>query len=331
MTIASEKSVAIWTKAELRQHYDALLEAGLSAEQMSYYRRHGRFGDQVIATSTSGSSGRPLVLPRSIEDGSDIGARMSKPHTILWGRPPQRLALLGGISHMEGALKIRFDGMELCSFELADVEALIDYAPDFISCYPSIVRELLARHVGVFATVKTIKLGGERVLDTDIAKIHAALPGRLIVEQLGSTEMPAVAVGASRQGETRRLELQRQRFAFLLEDTLAWQPLITRDLFPGRLLPFDAWYDAGDEVRLQDGYIVGVRRRDDPANAYVQGMEQLLVDGCVNVQIDRASRTVYCDGEIRGERVGFNGDEYRMVAGQMKRLKDSNKLPLLIG
>jgi len=169
------------------------------------------------------------------------------------------------------------------------------------------------------------------VLDADIAKINATLPGRLLVEQLGSTEMPAVAVGASINGTRPRLELQRTRFAFLLDDTPGWQSLIVRDLFPARLFPIDAYYDAGDEVRLQDGCIVEVRRRDDPANAFVEAVELLLAEGCVNVQIDRISRTVFCDGDVRANRVKLNGDEYRMVAGPMKRLKDSNKLPLLIG
>jgi len=331
MTTARKRAVEIWTKTELRQHYEDLLAAGLSPEQLAYYRRYGRFGDEIVATSTSGSSGRPLLLPRSVEDVRDIGARMIRPHVETWGRPPERLALLGGISHVEGALKMRFGEMEIRSFELVDVEALIDFAPDYLSCYPSIARVLIGYHASAFADLRTIKLGGERVLRADIAKIHAAWPERLVVEQLGSTEMPAVAVGASRKAEGRRLELQRTRFAFLLDDTPAWQPLIVRDLFPARLFPIDAYYDAGDEIRLQDGCVVEVRRRDDPANAFFEAVEELLANGCVNVQIDRMNRTVYCDGEVRADHVELNGDEYRMVAGQMKRLKDSNKLPLLIG
>ena len=98
-------------------------------------------------------------------------------------------------------------------------------------------RDLVARHAGAFADLKTIKLGGEKVLRADIDKIAAAWPEALIVEQLGSTEMPAVAIGSYRNGQRCGLELQTERFSFLLEDTPDWQPLIVRDDFPERPRP----------------------------------------------------------------------------------------------
>ena len=322
----------VWTRADLCRHYDEILEAGLSPEQLAYFRRHGRFGYEIITQVSSGSSGHPpLLIPRGREDILDIMARITHSHHEPWSGPPERLALLGGISHVEGALKLRVEGTVARAFELAEAAELIAFEPDYITCYPSIARVLVARHADAFPQLKTIKLGGERVLQADIDKIHAAFPTALIVEQLGSTELPAVAVGTSRRGEPRSLELQTDRFSFLLEDTPDWQPLVARDNLPGRLFPLEAFYDAGDEVRIEGGRIVEVRRRDDPANAFAVDVEALLADGCVNVQLEIAARIVYFDGAARPDTVVLNGDEYRMVAGPLRRLKDSNKLPLLIG
>ena len=331
MAVTNESPVAIWTRADLQRHYDEILEAGLSAEQLAYFRRHGRFGDNIITQSSSGSSGEPpLFVPRGHDDAREIVARMTAPHTETWGCSPERLALLGGISHVEGALKLQIGGAVARAFSLSDVEELIAFEPDYITCSPSIVRVLLARHAGAFPRLKTIKLGGERVLQADIDRIHAAFPNALIIEQLGSTELPAVAIGSWRRGEARGLELQRSRFSFLLEDTPDWQPLVARDNLPGRLFPIEAFYYGGDEVRMESGLVVEIRRRGDPANAFAADVESLLADGCVDVQIDTRSRVVYFDGAARSDTAVLNGEEYRLVAAPMQRLR-SNKLPLLIG
>ncbi|MBT6148801.1 MAG: hypothetical protein HOH74_25415, partial [Gemmatimonadetes bacterium] len=133
MTTTVHTSRETWTKDDLRLHYDAILEAGLTADQLAYFRRHGRFGDDIIMQSSSGSSGQqPLLLPRSREDVLDILARMTRPHRQMWGAP-DRIALLGGISHAEGALKLKMDGAEVRAFELAQVDELIAFSPDYLS------------------------------------------------------------------------------------------------------------------------------------------------------------------------------------------------------
>ncbi|MBT6145367.1 MAG: hypothetical protein HOH74_08060 [Gemmatimonadetes bacterium] len=329
---SAEPTPEIWTKADLHKHYEQILMAGLSADQLALFRQRGHFGDDVILQSSSGSSGQPpLLLPRGREDVLDIVTRMTQAHREKLGTTPRRLALLGGISHAEGALKLRIANTEARAFELSDVEELIAFEPDFLSCYPSIARVLVARHAHAFAHLQTIKLGGERVLPSDIDTIFAAWPDILIIEQLGSTELPAVALGAYRRGERRRLVLQTDRFSFLLTDTPTWQPLVVRDRFPQRLFPIEPYYDSGDEVRVADGCIVEVRRRDDPANAFAADHDRLLRAGCVNVQIDTQSRVVYYDGVTSVDMTQqLDGDDYRMVAGPLTRLRDSNKLPLLI-
>jgi phenylacetate-coenzyme A ligase PaaK-like adenylate-forming protein len=294
---------SVLTKQDLRERYDELLTAGLSPVQLVHYQRHGCFDDAVILQSTSGSTSAPLVLPRNEADMRDIGARITRPHVEAWGQAPERIALLGGISHTQ-ALKLRMEGAEMRSFELAHADELMAFSPDFLSCYPSIARELMSRHDRDFPDLKTLKLGGERVLDVDVAKIHAVWPHVLIVEQLGSTEVPAVAIGVIENGVRRGLELQTERFSFQLFQTTDWQPLIVKDRFPNRMFPIDGFYDTGDEVRLAAGRI--------------------------NVQIDRARRTIVCDGSVPEDRLPVDGQAYRLVVGQMWRLPDSNKLPLLI-
>lgn len=252
----------------------------------------------MIVQVSSGSSGRPpRVVRRTLDDILDIHARVLGAWSERYPEPPVRVALLGGISHAQAAMNLRLRGTRFVSFSLDAREALRAYEPDFISCYPSVLRDLL--EWPDFPGLKAVKVGGEHLLPSDVKKLSRRYPNCLLIEQLGSTEMPCLAIGAP-----GKLRLQRDRYSFRLAPHEDWQPLVARDEFPTSRTDF---VDTGDEVRVRADQVLQVRRKDDPAFPYLGLLDALLSAGCTQVQLN----------------------EEDLVRGAPFRLPHSNKLPLV--
>lgn len=317
-------------KEDLVAHYDEIVARGLDAEQLAHWRAHGTFGGDVLVQSTSGSSGAaPLLIPRTRADAFDLFSRLLRPYLARFGAVPARVALIGGISHTEAALKMRVGGTVIGSYELAQLDEIVALDPEVISCYPSVLRELLMRAAGAFPSLRGIKLGGEKILRSDLEKAFRAFADVLLVEQLGSAEMPGVAIGVHTPEGSEGLVLQRERFDFLLREDDDWQPLVVRDRFAGLLFPIDAFYDTRDEVRVRNDRIVEVRRSEDPANALYPHLDGLLRDGVTLCQIDLEAGVLRYEGEPPngGAAVRLNGLELRLERGGLRRLPRSNKMP----
>lgn len=322
----------ILRKADLVERYDEILARGLDAEQLVHWRAHGTFGTDVLVQSTSGSSGgAPLLIPRTRADALDLFARLLRPYLARFGEVPARVALLGGISHTEAALKLRVGSTVIGSYELAQLDEILALDPEVVSCYPSVLRELLTHGAGAFPSLRAIKLGGEKILPSDLEKTFRAFPDVLVVEQFGSAEMPGVGIGVHTPAGSEGLVLQRERFDVLLRADEDWQPLVVRDRFAGLLFPIDAFYDTGDEIRVRNDRVIEVRRIDDPVNALYPHLDALLRAGVTVCQIDLERGVLRYEGELPNADapVHLNGLQLRPERGGLLRLPGSNKMPWL--
>ena len=323
----------ILRKADLVARYEEILARGLAAEQLAHWQRHGTFSADVLVQSTSGSSGgAPLLIPRTRADVFNLYSRLLKPYLERFGSIPERVALLGGISHTEAALKLRVGNTVIGSYELAQLDEIIALDPEVISCYPSVLRELLLRAPNAFPSLRAIKLGGEKILPSDLEKAFRTFPDVIVAEQFGSAEMPGVAIGVHTPEGSDGLVLQRERFDFLLRDDEDWQPLVVRDRFEGLLFPIDAFYDTRDEIRVRNERIIEVRRIEDPANALYPHLDALLRDGVALCQIDLDCGVLRYEGELPAgsETVSLNGLRLRPERGGLRRLPRSNKMPWFV-
>ncbi len=286
----------------------------------------------MILQVSSGSTGRPVhVVPRTLDDILSIHGIILRTWLTLFSAPPKRVALLGGISHGQAARHLKIGGTQFESFEPHELERLAEFNPQFLACYPSIARELVASPGLKLRDLRALKLGGERLFASDVAKIQARYPGLPVLEQLGSTEMPAVAMGIYRTPVDRRgLELQRQRFSFRLDALTDWQRLVVRDDFSAASAA-RGFLDTGDIVRIEADRIVDIQRGDDPAAPYFVAVERLLVRGCINVQIHRESRVLRYTGDVDlPHSVRLGTLRLTTEATPPLRLSHSNKLPLIV-
>jgi hypothetical protein len=283
----------------------------------------------MILQVSSGSSGKPVrAVYRTLEDILSINSIIQRAWERLFPVLPRRVALLGGISHGQAVRHLEIRGTRFESFELTDKGELQEFDPEFLACYPSILRELVADRSLHLRALKAVKLGGERVFASDIAKLQSRYPSLPVIEQLGSTELPALAMGLYRgPADPRKLELQRQRFSFQLESHSDWQPLVARDDFSPQSTEA-GFLHTGDVVRMEKGAIVDIKRADDCAAPYFEAIEKLLDQGCINVQLDTRSREVRFDGPAPSlARAGLDMTLSRVPP---RRLPHSNKLPLVI-
>lgn len=323
----------ILRKADLVARYEEILTRGLDQEQLAYWRERGSFPPEVLVQSTSGSSGgAPLLIPRTRADVLNLYSRLLRPYLERFGSIPERVALLGGISHTEAALKLKVGNTVIGSYELAQLDEIVALDPEVISCYPSVLRELLVRAPDAFPSLRAIKLGGEKILRSDLDKTFRAFPNVIVAEQFGSAEMPGVAIGVHTPDGSDGLMLQRERFDFLLRDDEDWQPLVVRDRFEGLLFPIDAYYDTRDEIRVRNDRIVEVRRIDDPANGLYPHLDALLRGGVTQCQIDREQGILHYEGELPDgtDVVSLNGLRLRPERGGLRRLPRSNKMPWFV-
>lgn len=322
----------IISKKDLTQKYDFLLQQALTKEEYCLFKKTKTFPERFIVQTSSGSSGlEPLRIPRTLPDIKDIFARISQPFINIYQSLPQRIALLGGASHAETALKFQIGTTKIQTFTIDQWEALKEFNPDFISCYPSIIREIIQGAKNHLPQVQAIKLGGEKIYPSDLEKIWQQYPQIPVIEQIGSTEMPALAIGCYKPGESSTgAVLQSQRFSFLLTETSDWQPLIVKDDFLDLAFRWDEFYDTGDEVRVQNQQILEIQRREDPANLYYPKVDQILKQGYFNIQIDRQQKAIYHNSKTAlPDKLSLCNESYVFQKRHLKRLKDSNKLPLL--
>ncbi len=319
----------VLSKEDLQNRYDQILEkSGLTREEVQSP------SDDIVVQSSSGVTGEPFLIPRSKEDVLDILERCFFTHYRRKYRTlPQRVAMFGGISHAQAALKLKIHGIDIRSFSLEEVDLLDTFEPDMLSAYPSIFRELIEEPNTRLSQLKAVKLGGERIFSADLEKIHKRFPGIPVLEQLGSTEMPGIATKCHENGVlSTSYILEKERFSFLFEDQDGWQDLIVRDHFPNQLFPIDEFYFIGDEALVVDSKILGVRRKGDVAFHYYPYIEELLRMGCTNVQWDLANKVLFYSGRIELQN-RFSTDTMEFVTvkkTQLERIHPSNKLPLVI-
>jgi hypothetical protein len=324
--------VKILSRDDLLENYGEILARGLSTAQLEEYQRSGNFGPGVIVQSSSGSGGGEILrIPRTPSDIADVFARTLVPYLKVFPRPPSRIAMLGGISHTEAAMKMDMGGIGFRSFSLSQLAELQEFDPEVISCYPHIARELYRNPALKFPGLKAFKLGGEPVLEADLSQLKARFPGIAIFEQVGSTEMPALAIGQREEGGARKLPLQKKRFEFAAGSSDQWRPLVAKDNFPGLLFPVREFYDTGDEAIYDDDFLFDVRRRGDPEHEFLPLLEELVREGATNAQLDRAEKCIFVQGAFAGERKSFRGVEYRVMNGALTKSARSNKLKFLRG
>jgi hypothetical protein len=317
----------------LEQARNILLNGPLSPEVIDRFLAQGWIEDpDIVVQVSSGSTGNPLLIPRTRSDIYDIGRRVYAPFMEKTGNMPERIALIGGISHSQAAMKMNLDTIRIRSFQPDEIVDLPDFDPMVISCYPSVARELLRDLPAKMPSLAAIKLGGEKFFDVDLDKIFRRFPGILIIEQFGSTEVPAIALRVLEENKRSPYLLQKQRFSFHLEKKEGWQPLYVRDDFEDLLFPVREFYETGDEVRLAGSDVVEIRRMGNADCAYFEAAEQLLAcKGCVNVQFHPLEKRAVYDGDGGAvpEKITVNGDEYTTEAGKPARIHPSNKMPLI--
>lgn len=319
-------------KQYLIENAEEILRRGpLQPDVIDSFLNGGNPGNDVVVQSSSGSTGKPLLIPRSPSDVADIAKRVIGPYLKEYGKPPERIAMFGGISHTQAALKMDMGGIAMRSYEMSEADELSAFTPDVISCYPSVIRELLYEHEEKLRGIKAIKLGGERIFEADTAKIFARLPNAIVIEQFGSTEVPAVALRVHRKGNSHPpYELQKQRFSFRIEPEDGWQPLIVRDDFEDLLFPVREFYNTGDEILVEDGEVMDVRRVGDPVYEFRELIQSLLEQGCVNLQIRREDSQILYYGDLKlPTTIDFQGKSFRTVNQKPERIATSNKLKLV--
>lgn len=323
--------IKIADKNYITENYRMILESGpMSHEDIQTFLRGEGLSDEIVVQSTSGSTGEPLRIPRTRADVGDIARRVVAVYVKHYGSMPDRIALFGGISHMEAAVKLKSGGLQMRSFEPGELRELVEFNPDVISCYPSVARELIST-MDSLPALKAIKLGGEPIFQSDINRLLARNKNLIVIEQYGSTEMPAVALRLF-TAESRQAPyiLQTERFSFLPFKE-GWSDIVVRDNFPDLLFSIGRFYDMGDEMRIEKGQGVEVRRRGDTNYHLRPIFEKLFESGCVNAQIDMEKNAVIYSGKTNLAEIEIEGKKIPLKEGAPIRLRPSNKMPLLIG
>lgn len=326
-------------KKYLIDNYDELLQiSGLTKSNIENALESQNVRNYVLQ-STSGSSGsKPLIIPRSFEDITDIGMRVFKQVDKYYKTSTRRIAMFGGISHEEAARHRIVEGIKINSYRTHQLNELIDFNPEIISCYPSILREIIANYSVKIPALKAIKVGGEKLFNNDLIKTFQRFPNILIIEQYGSTELPALAtrlflastvLSSDFQLERVPYSLHQTRFTFLTPEQDGWYPIIAKDNFNKLLFKIPYFYDSGDDGFWESRKLMVVKRRMDKSQKYYSLIEKLLACGCTNVQINEAEKTIYYSGQISSEIESFQDNEFKRFKSTPKRLK-SNKLPLVI-
>ncbi len=165
------------TKRDLRESYESILARGCLAEAERRAFLAGETVPGVFVTQTSGSSGEPpLRIPRSRSETEWHASRLLGLFAEHVGRAPERVVLMGGISHADAGQRVKLRGTEVSYVADDDRASLAEIDPDLLSAYPSVVRELVADRTIPFRSLRSLKLGGEPILPSDVEKIFARFP-----------------------------------------------------------------------------------------------------------------------------------------------------------
>ncbi|MCP4474251.1 MAG: long-chain fatty acid--CoA ligase [Gammaproteobacteria bacterium] len=186
MTVLSDPY--IMTRQDVINQYQTCLQQGILTSNEIQNFLNGKQRHDLIIQQSSGSSSLPLNIPRTTADINDIAMRVLTPYIKHYGIEPVRIALLGGISHSESAIKLQLKNSIIRYFTLDEYKLLDQFQPELISCYPSVMRELLSNPNLCLNAVKAFKVGGETLFPSDIKKIFSRWPNFLIIEQYGLTE-----------------------------------------------------------------------------------------------------------------------------------------------
>jgi hypothetical protein len=321
-------------KQALLERYREILERGrMTPDQRKRFEAGHQVPGIVVQQSGGSGGGKPLRIPRTRREIVWLGHQLLEHHARVHGAAPTRVAFLGGISHLEATQRIELEsGVEIRNFEDGEFKALDAFAPEMVSTYPSYARELVADRSLELGSLKTLKLGGESILPSDLQKIFARFARIVVLEQYGSTEMPALAWRVYRSASDSGYQFNAERYDMRDQKTVDWQPLIVRDSFPDRAFPIDEWFEMDDEVRVQGGVIQEVRRRGDLAWPLRFDLDTLLRQGCVQVQILLNEGVARVDprSDWIPAPIELGGSPYRVRGDWPMRLRQSNKLPLVV-
>lgn len=330
-------------RRELQEMFPEILRRSrLCRKRIEEFLISGNMSESdVIIQSTSGCV--PLLIPRSHNDILNAAHRMFAPYRTAFGVNPERVALLGGVSHTNAAANLPTAGITLRNFRVDAVNELNSFDPDFLSCYPSVLRDLIANPQLRLKRLRAINIGGEPVLRSDIVKVRRELGVVLVYEQYGSTEMPTMALKVFTRRDDVTIEtpagtlsqfpyaLETERFTFALPDTDGWHPVILQDEFPGQLAPFGCAYDTGDEGFFRAQQLFAVRRVGDKLGRFLPDVDRLLMEGCTNVQFSLESATLRYSGHVTlGDTVQVDGYRFRAERVPPQRQFPSNKMPILV-
>lgn len=323
--------VRVIDRAYLSTHSDELLaRGGFSPEQIAQMRADGEVADNGLMLWTTGSTGAPLLVPRTRQDILDIASRGAAPFVRRHGRAPQRVALIGGTSHTRAAMNYQFGSIQMKTIAAGDLAALEAFDPEMMSCFPSAGRAFFFERRPDLPSLKMIKFAGETVLASDVRRVFEVFPDVLLVDQFGSTEMPVLAIKVyAPDGAPTEFVLETRRFSFLLAARDGWQPIVARDNFRPLLFPIEDYYDTGDEGRFVDGRLLEVRRRGDPVTPYRELLEALMDAGATQLQLDPTARVIRYQGTVAGPAFTWQGTRYELEREPPRRLR-SGKAPLVL-
>ncbi|RMD84063.1 MAG: hypothetical protein D6815_05030, partial [Candidatus Dadabacteria bacterium] len=306
----------------------------LDPDEQRLFKQSGDLPHMTIM-QTSGSSGAPpLRIPRTSAEIQWLGTKLFQHHVERYGELPERCAFLGGISHMEANRKFDVQSpVAVRNFRADQLAELDAFDPNWLSMYPSFCREIVANESLELKSLQFVKLGGETIFPSDLEKIWKRFPEVDVVEQFGSTEMPALAFRSYTRAGDSGYRLSTDRYSFRFEDTEGWQTLVVRDNFPERAFPIEGWFETDDEVLVRGGQVIDVRRKEDPVFPIRAEIDALLAAGCINVQILADSGKLIYDAPPEVSlpaTVTIGGRTLRSIRGRPYRLIDSNKLPLVV-
>jgi len=293
----------------------------------------------LVVQSTSGSQGHPLLIPRLIDDVTDIALRVLKHYKSHFDEYPTKIGMIGGISHVEAATSLNVGRINIRHFDQDSFEDLLNWQPEVITCYPSVLRELIFLYGSNLKFVKAVKVGGEKLFPSDCERIFRISPGALVIEQYGSTELPALAIRSFSQASfkyegiqiQKAFTLQKERFTFLEIPDSGWKPIIAKDNFSNLAFKLREYYDIGDEGYWKSGDLYDVRRATEPEFMYWETIERFLKMGFINAQISLSNSQITVHGDIQcNSELDIEGKIFSVKRGQVVRLTNSKKVPLVI-
>lgn len=285
----------------------------------------------VYQVSSQSGEEEATRIAKSKADILDSYKREVSEYAKIYKALPKKVAMVGGISHFESAAGLQnIREVEIKSFNVRDLEDLKYYNPCVITCYPSVLREILALKLKLKG-LKLIRTGGERLFNTEIKNTYLqySVP---ILEKFGSTEMQGIGYRLHQAGNrSSEIRLQRNRYSFK-KNKNGWHDLIVKDNFKELFFPMDFYYRTGDEALFLNGVAVDFRRKNDPISAYLPLIEELFQKGCINIQIHSHLKNIAYtrNGELPS-KITYRGVEFNLTRVQeLSRQETSGKLRLIL-